>query len=104
MRKKALLKTFIDIFLGVAILALFVLGILTIYHVFVNLPFWFFDLFNLTEKFSNYPMGKIYTYEFLILVFIAFVFMIFHDVYKDNLEQLQFEEKQNNIENNIKRI
>lgn len=95
MRKKALLKTFIDIFLAVAILALFVLGILAIYYVFVNLPFWFFDLFNLTEKFSNYSMSKIYAYEFFILVFIGFVFMIFHDVYKDNLEQLKSEEKQN---------
>lgn len=91
MKRKALEKTIIDIIkiIGGIIGGFAFMSI--ILYLFIKIPFWILNHFELFEKYADYPAGHIYIIELLIIEGIIFSICLIRKLYYKNLKELENE-------------
>lgn len=93
MKRKALLKTVIDIFKFLIGAVVVLITTFTGFYLFLFIPLWLLEYFNLLEKFADYPVGYIYIPELLIIFAIIFVVHVVRLLYNSNLDKISHKEK-----------
>lgn len=99
MKKKAVLKTIIDVMKFIAC-AVFVLGAAVgIVYFVVFAPYWVLNALGLWEKYADTAYGYILTIEFAIALGVYLVFCLISALYHANLEEIT-QNKVISLENN----